>query len=194
MTQSVYVIGGAGTGKSTFVGQVMDSVVAQAAPLVGLLARRNVKNIVTFRGHPLTDHDGRTGLYVGVLRESFPGTDGLDRASSPVGAEWLRATRNLPDFLIAEGATLATRPFMTALAETTNLLVVYLHCGDEVKRERFERRGSDQKASFVTASATRASNLLGYMEDAGVSSLSIDTADDCAWSLGLDLVESFLKK
>ena len=192
MTRSAYIVGGAGAGKSTFTRQVMDLFVMQHAPLADLFAQKNVKNVVTFRGHPLHDYDGRDGLYVGVLRDSFPGTDGLDRASSPVGAAWLRQG-DLPDFIIGEGATLSTRPFMTALHECTDLLLVHLFADDFVKELRFAQRGSAQQDSFVTATATRAANLTRDMAKAGVKVWEADTADTDEWSRAVEVVVNHLR-
>lgn len=192
MTKSVYIVGGAGAGKSTFTSQVMDLVVMQYAPLADLLAQRNVKNVVTFRGHPLHDYDGRDGLYVGVMRDSFPGTDGLDRASSPVGAAWLRAG-DLPAFIIGEGATLSTRPFISALHECTDLLLVHLFADEFVKELRFGQRGSSQEDSFVRATATRAANLTRDMAKAGVKVWEADTADSAEWAQAIEVVVDHLR-
>lgn len=193
MTRAVYVVGGAGAGKSTFVGQILDLVVMQVAPLADLLAQRNVKNVVTFRGHPVHDYDGRDGLYVGVLRDHFPGTDGLDRASSPVGAAWLRQG-DLPDFIIGEGATLSTRPFISALHECTDLLLVHLFADEFVKELRFAQRGSSQEDSFVRATATRAANLTRDMAKAGVKVWEADTADSAEWAQAIEVVTDHLRR
>lgn len=192
MTRAVYVVGGAGAGKSTFVGQILDLVVMQVAPLADLRAERNVKNLVTFRGHPVNDYDGRDGLYVGVLRDHFPGTDGLDRASSPVGAAWLRAG-DLPAFIIGEGATLSTRPFISALHECTDLLLIHLFADDFVKELRFGQRGSTQEDSFVRATATRAANLTRDMAKAGVKVWEADTADGAEWAQAIEVACDHLR-
>ena len=191
MTKAVYIVGGAGAGKSTFTQEVMDRFVMQHEPLTDLLAQKNVKNIVTFRGHPLNDYAGRTGIYMGVLRESFPGTDGLDRASSPVGAAWLRRG-DLPDFIIGEGATLSTRPFVSALHECTDLLLVHLHADPFVKELRFAERGSNQKDSFVVGTATRAENLSRDMAKSGVKVWDVDSAFPEEWAGAVDVVVSHL--
>lgn len=191
MTRAAYILGGAGTGKSTFTAQLMDEMVMQQTDLRDLWSKRNAKAVVTLRGHHLHSYDGKTGLYLGVLRESFPGTDGLDRASSLTGEEWL-LNADLPEFIIAEGATLATRRFLGALFATTELLVVHLHAPDDVKRERFAERGSEQAESFWKGTATRAANRLTEAREAGVPWLSADTSDPEAWDLALDLVASHL--
>lgn len=192
MTRAVYVVGGAGAGKSTFTSRVMDLIVLGQTALTDLHALPNKKNIVTFRGHQLTDFDGRSGLYIGVMRDHYPGTDGLDRASSPVGAAWLRQG-NLPDFIIGEGATLSTRPFITALHETTELLLVHLFAEEFVKEIRFMQRGSDQQESFVRATATRAANLTRDMAKIGVEVWEADTADPTEWAEAIDVVCDHLR-
>lgn len=182
--KSVYVIGGAGTGKSTFTAQLLDQIGLPLGPLVELHAKPNVKNVVTVRGHEV----GESGIYLGVMRDSFPGTDGLDRATSPAGAEWLRLLHERGEgheWLLAEGATLATRPFLTALHETSDLLLVHLLAEEFVKELRFMQRGSNQAEQFVKQTATRSWNLMGDMQKLGVAGINIDTADGDAWAWGL---------
>lgn len=176
--RSIYVIGGAGTGKSTFTRQLLDALGEPMGPLIDLHSKPNKKNVVTLRGHEL----GEAGIYLGCMRESFPGTDGLDRATSPVGAEWLlmHAWKGY-EFLLGEGATLATRPFLTALHETTELVIVHLWAEDWVKELRFLSRGSAQAEQFVKATATRAENLLHDMEKLGVETVSINSVLADEW-------------
>lgn len=188
MIPSVYVVGGAGTGKSTFMETLLKSIGATMGPLEDLHAKPNKKNVVTLRGHRLADG----GLYIGCMRDSFPGTDGLDRASSVTAEEWLDlglhtgpvngpATR----YIVAEGATLATRRFISALHRHTDLLLVYLHADDFVKELRFAERGSAQAESFVKTTATRSLNLWAEYRAQGVATLDVDTSDPNRWAYAL---------
>ena len=189
MTRSVYIIGGAGTGKSTFMAALLDG--HDLEPIRDLHSKPNKKNVVVLRGHHV---DGGEGLYLGRWRESFPGTDGLDRATSPCGAEWLEMGGALSyGFILGEGATLATRPFIRALAEHTDLLLVHLYAEDFVKELRFAERGSTQPDSFVTATATRALNLWSEMKAAGVSDLDVDSADPQRWGYALNRARKHLR-
>lgn len=188
VTRSVYIIGGAGTGKSTFTRELLERLGCRMGSLYDLYALPNKKNVVTLRGHDLEPG----GIYLGCMRDSFPGTDGLDRASSPVGAAWLR-NGDLPDFIVAEGATLATRPFIAALHETTRLLLVHLTADDFIKELRFKQRGSEQADSFVTATATRSANLLADMGKLGVAALEVDTSEPREWSDALTLCLEHLR-
>jgi hypothetical protein len=189
VTRSAYIVGGAGTGKSTFTGELLDALRVTLGPLEDLHTKPNRKSTVRLRGH----YAGPDGLYLGCMRESFPGTDGLDRVSSPVGVEWLQlGLHDRLGWIVGEGATLCTKPFLAALADHTDLLLVHLHAAPEVKAERFTRRGSDQAAQFVKATATRALNRYVEARASGVRTLSIDTADDAAWELGLEIVETHL--
>lgn len=183
--KSVYVIGSAGSGKSTFMRQLLDLAGLELGPLETLHQLANPKNIVTLRGHR-TDRDG---LYLGLMRDSFPGTDGLDRASSPVGEAWLKEAE-LPRFLISEGATLATSRFLNALAFYSSLLLVHLHVDPVVADLRFAARGSSQNDRFVEATRTKSRNLF---EKIPTESLSIDTNDPIAWGRGLDTCLKWLE-
>jgi hypothetical protein len=196
VTKAVYVIGGAGAGKSTFMADLFTVGQFAPEPLEDFHSKRNAKALVTLRGHRLwvTDQDGLQGLYIGLLRDQFPGTDGLDRATSPTGEEWLREGKHEEfDFIVSEGNTLGTRRFLTALHDTTDLLLVHLWAEEFVKELRFYERGSDQSMSFVTATATRSKNLLRDMNALGVKSLNVDTTSIPEWDESLEACVSHLQ-
>lgn len=195
MTQSIYVIGGAGSGKSTFTAQLLDRMELHHGPLVDLYSLRNAKALVTLRGHYLFNPaDANVGLYLGVQRDAFPGSDGLDRASSPVGEAWLIEEDCMPRLIISEGATLATRRFLTALHSGTDLLLVHLFAEPEEVLRRFEQRGSSQAPSFVANTVTRSANLARDLAAMGANLLTVRSDDDDAWEVALDLCESFCAK
>ena len=194
MTRSVYVVGGAGTGKSTFMAELLEALdPGDIGALVDLHSKRNAKANVTLRGHYLEMSVGHA-LYLGVLREgNHPGTDGLDRASGLTGEEWLETEAHLPPFILAEGATLATTRFLGALNRTTELMVILLTCDDEAeKARRFEQRGTTQKSSFVKSTATAAANRYAELEKEGARSLCVDSTDPAAWDVALGLAEAWV--
>jgi hypothetical protein len=189
VTKSVYIIGSAGAGKSTFMEQLLDNLGCQMGPLVDLHSKRNTKALVTLRGHGLIGQLGE-GLYLGSMRPEYPGTDGLDRASSPVGEEWLQMSDlgapgfpPLPEYIVAEGATLATRRFLNALNEHTDLLLVHLVVEEFVRELRFMERGSTQDERFVQNTVTRSANL--FNDIPGCWKLQIDTAYPDKWDTAL---------
>jgi hypothetical protein len=188
VTRSVYIIGGAGAGKSTFMSELLVSIGGSPGPLEDLHTTRNARgNPVTLRGHFI----GPDGLYIGCIRDSFPGTDGLDRASSLPGKEWLDAGHHERlGWIVAEGATLSTLPFLTALDEYTDLLLIHLWVDEMITDLRFLARGSAQDPSWVQNTCTRARNLL---RDLDAEALSVDTADPVAWNLALAACLTHLK-
>jgi hypothetical protein len=143
------------------------------------------------RGHRLT----QDGFYLGRLRESFPGTDGLSRSTVIAGEAWLRDPEAWhPSFLIGEGATFATRGFLDELHRSTHMLLIHLVASSEVVSERFAQRGSNQDPTFVKATVTRSLNTAERLAGAGTRVLTVDTGDDpavdialdiCSWHLGL---------
>jgi hypothetical protein len=177
MTRSVYVIGGAGTGKSTFTAQLLEGF--EFGPLEDIFSARNSKNLVTLRGHRLPGD----GLYLGCMREgNHPGTDGLDRACHQTGVGWLMVG-DLPTWIIGEGATLAIESFITTLAETTELLLVRLHCSDEIQQARFQKRGTSQSPTFVKSKTTAAANLFEKMDVGDYCDLlNLDSGNDGDWN------------
>lgn len=188
MTQSVYVLGAAGVGKSTFTAALLSRLQAELGPLEELHAKRNAKALVTLRGHRwpmnrarINGEAGGDGVYLGVMREEFPGSDGLDRASSPTGAEWLEngdMLGSLPRAILGEGATLATRPFLTALHQHTNLWVFALRCDPMVHDLRLAARGAGQDESFITSTVTKTENLVADLEKMRARVRWVDTDED----------------
>lgn len=189
MTRALYVIGGAGVGKSTFLGRIMRSY--EFGPLQDLHAKKNAKAVVTLRGHEIKNKYVE-GLYLGVQRDEFPGSDGLDRASSPTGKEWLEMSI-LPEVIVAEGATLATRPFLYALHEQTDLRVVVLTCDPMVHDLRLLARGTGQMESFVQSTITKTENLATDLVAQGVQLIQVDTGDQASWFQGLADSINFLE-
>jgi len=170
MTRSVYIIGGAGTGKSTLMGELLEG--HTLGSLEDLHSKPNSRGtVITLRGHQV-DSDG---MYLGCMRDSFPGTDGLDRVSYIPGEEWLE-TSILPSWIIAEGATLAARRFIRVLHATTDLLLVHLVADEFVVELRCMERGSKQDEKFVTGTTTRSFNLAHDMSKEGVQVWTVDTA------------------
>ena len=187
-TRSVYVIGGAGAGKSTFMERLIGDRMILMGPLEDLHSAPNSRGtIITLRGHRFPDD----GVYLGLMRDNFPGTDGLDRVSSVAGVPWLRLGM-APAWVIGEGATLANRPFLTALSEETDLLLIHLRCDDAVKVARFQERGSSQDPKFVAATVTKSANLLNEMTKAGVKTIDADTNDYRDWDFALDAAAGHL--
>jgi hypothetical protein len=192
VTNSVYILGAAGTGKSTFMSELLVRLNAELGPLEDLHSKPNARgNLVTLRGHRV-DTDFASGLYLGVMREQFPGSDGLDRASSPTGEEWLEFG-DVPPFILAEGATLATRRFMYGLHAHTNLLMLAFRCDPVVHDLRLLSRGAGQVSSFVRSTVTKTENLVKDLQVAGATVEWVDSDDPGAWEIALNAASTHLK-
>ena len=172
--KAIYIIGGAGAGKSTFMRQVLDRIEAELKPLEDLHAKRNAKALVTLRGQAFESSVG-PGMYLGLMRDQHPGTDGLDRASTPTAVEWLGLEEgNLP-MIVAEGATLSTKAFFQPLSITHDLMVVHLKVDEMIRDLRFAQRGTTQKDAFVKSTETRSQNMANFALDLGSHVLTVDT-------------------
>lgn len=185
MTRSVYIIGGAGTGKSTFTAQLIEEMGLTFGPLESLYSRHNGRGTVHLRGHRIGD-----GVYLGVNREHHPGTDGLDWTSSVTGTEWLQAG-DLPSFIIGEGATLSTKRFLGALAECTEMMIICLVAPEDVVEQRFTDRGTDQDRKFVKATVSRSENMFRFIQKDCANWMVFNTASGNN-DIGIDLAKEFL--
>lgn len=185
MTRSLYILGAAGTGKSTFMSELLIRMNAELGPLEDLHSKPNARgNLVTLRGHRV-DTDFASGLYLGVMREQFPGSDGLDRASSPTGEEWLEFG-DVPPFIIAEGATLATRRFLYGLHAHTDLRVLAFRCDPVVHDLRLLSRGAGQVSSFVRSTVTKTENLVADLQKIGTNVQWVESDDASSWDDALN--------
>lgn len=174
--KAVYIIGGAGSGKSSLMGNFLKHLGAKLGPLEDLHVKPNKKNDVTLRGSRYSSNFG-PGLYLGLMREEHPGTDGLDRASTPTAVEWLELgdlLGGLPN-IISEGNVLATKPFFKKLSTSHDLLVVHLLVSDEERLQRLKARGTNQKSTFVAGTVTRGKNMARFAEECGAKVLEVDT-------------------
>lgn len=185
MTRAVYLIGGAGCGKSAFMDSMLVDLGAMLGPLEDIATAPNSKGTtITLRGHRWEG-----GVYLGCMRTVHPGTDGLDRVSSVAAVGWA-AEGDLPAMIIGEGLTLAHQVFLTELGKRSELLVVHLTASPGEVRRRCEERGSQQAETFLKNTTTRAANLAAALT---CPVLSCDTEDEEVWDLCLDIALSHLE-
>lgn len=191
MTRAIYIIGGAGVGKSTFTQALSDRLGWTYGPLEELHTRKNAKAYVTLRGHEVTGPETPRGMYLGVRRDEFPGSDGLDRVTSPSGEEWLQKY-TLPPFIVSEGATLATRRFLYALHENTELRILDLQCDDMIHDLRLAKRGAGQEPSFVLGTVTKTASLVKDLRKKGADVRTVWTHDPEDWGNALEDAANYL--
>lgn len=192
--KAIYIIGGAGSGKSTLTQWFLEHIEVRLQPLTDLHVKPNKKNDVTLRGQHFSSTAG-PGLYLGLMRDKHPGTDGLDRASTPTAVEWLEIGDLLGELpaIVAEGATLSTKGFFQKLAETHDLLVIHLVVGDEERQRRFDKRGTNQKENFVKTTITRSQNMAEFAAENGAEVLTGDTSEEGVAAGLVHYMEDFLK-
>lgn len=92
-----------------------------------------------------------------------------------------------PEIIVAEGATFATKGFLTTLHQHTDMFLAHLTCPPEIVAERFKERGSDQDPSFVKSTVTRSQNNAEMMVKAGCQVATIDSSKPVAVQWLLDV-------
>lgn len=185
---AVYLVGGVAVGKSTFMKQLtsemrfgMDrDIYRWHSPFQG----RDVRLV----GHDISFR-GNWGIYLGRRdHPTFPGTDRLERTSHNAGKAWLEdPASEVPDFIVGEGATLATKGFMETLVASTDALVLHLHCDPMVADLRLLQRGTGQPDTFVKATVTRAANTEKHLTALGHPPVRVDTESMDAWQAAQQL-------
>ena len=103
------------------------------------------------------------GCELGRVRETFSGTDALRMDIHPQACEWIKTT-TWP-LVLAEGARLATRAFLTAASAQYRVHLAHLDAPPDVLDARCEKRGSTQSPSWRRGAASRARNLADWATD-----------------------------
>jgi broad-specificity NMP kinase len=95
--------------------------------------------------------------------ETFAGTDRLSMAVQPVAQQFVTETASN---ILFEGDRIFNQSFLefTMKLSNTDLQVIYLKVPDNMLKERYAERGSDQSATFLKGRATKYSNLLSNFE------------------------------
>ena len=180
MTRMVYVLGGAACGKSTFTGQLLDRIGAELGPQEVLHTRANGAGLdVMLKGQPFED-----GVYLGLMREFHPGSDGLDRVAGWPGQIWIQLP-GLPGRIVGEGTTLSTWPFLSAAAEAVDLMVVRLWDEEWITELRANLRGSVKNPTYLQSTASRAANLAARLAKTGARVVEAQTSDPDQWVTAL---------
>lgn len=201
MTKSVYIIGGAGTGKSTVMAGIIDGLGVYLEDLEELWEESYVRKgsgltvRVRLRGQRMYDiiEGEEVGIYLGLLRPSFPGTDALDNACVPVAKAWLQDAAELPDVILGEGMLLGGGTFLELLAARTDLLVMHLTVDEEERVRRISDRGHEFNASWSQNTVTRARNSAHFLRRIGVNLVELeDPKTDTAVTLALMHLQGLL--
>lgn len=179
MTDSLYLLGAPGVGKSTVLDAYLDAR--------GLNVGGENTPFRRLRTHIITDDSGVfAGVYLGRRRDQFGGTDALSMAVAPDARDWARdAVPDLGDItIVGEGARLGNVGFLRALAESSNLTVVYLHAEPDTLTERRDARGSNQTPSWMRGAETGARNAFLNVKDHVYRAIMLDTTDTPAAYIG----------
>jgi hypothetical protein len=160
VTKSIYIVGGPGSGKSTLMAQLLDGW------SVGPYTRWCREVFGHYLEHP---EEGR-GAYLGHLRPTYPGTDALSLSAAPRVLEWMEALPLLGlDWVFGEGARLSHMGFLSALADCTDLTVIYLRVDpEEAARRRLARGGKMLSESYCKIATSKAHNVAAACREAGI--------------------------
>lgn len=160
MTQSIYIIGGPASGKSTLMAQLLEGWVPGPHQRWG----REVF------GHYLEHPEKGRGAYIGHLRPEYPGTDALSFSAAPRVVEWLEALPLLGlDWVFGEGARLSHLGFLLELDKATDLTIIHLSVDPEVAAQRrAQRPGKKLSEQFCKAATSRADNVAAACREAGL--------------------------
>lgn len=168
MTNLIVVCGAPGAGKSSAVAAALASY--DRAPMEGV-------------GGPARDALFDSGRLVatelGRHRADFPGTDTLPMDINPTACEYLSSPPEAPPAIVAEGARLSNRRFLTAGVDagmSVTLLWLDNPLAGRWRAERAARVGSVQNESWARGRETAARNLASEPPD-GVRVVRVTTPD-----------------
>jgi len=95
--------------------------------------------------------------------ETFAGTDRLSMAVQPVAQEFVKETKSN---ILFEGDRIFNQSFLEYVMAlpAVDLQVVYLKVPDDMLKQRYADRGSDQSEIFLKGRATKYNNILSNFE------------------------------
>ena len=170
MSRALYLIGAPGVGKSSVMDELLSewTVEEEAVRLAPTL----------LFGHWMA-RDDEVGLYVGVRRPKFSGTDAFGMAVMPHAVSWVESAE-LPDLVLAEGAKLGSPKFLVPLSRRAELLVALLTASPEVLADRRAARATNQDSTWLRGAETRAREAARRCRQAGLRVVEVDASGTSA--------------
>lgn len=192
--RAVYVIGPSGSGKSTFVSEVISNSGITFGPNESvhtcMSSRLGKPFPVTITGHTMYCDGKYLGKYIGVMREYFPGSDGLISNSSITATDW--ALRASFGSVLAEGSKLGTRRFLAALEVNFDLMVVSLDATEEELFRRRSERESKTTEDNALRTVARSRRLAKDLKNLGYYVLDVDSASVDSWNMAVKKASEWL--
>jgi broad-specificity NMP kinase len=151
MRKIIAVGGQPGTGKTTLFRKFIDNYEWRKCEPKKLLNALYCEDIDTYILGKYEDN------------ETFAGTDRLSMAVQPVAQEFAKETKSN---ILFEGDRIFNQSFLEfciALPEI-DLQVVYLKVPEDILKQRYKDRGSDQSEVFLKGRTTKYNNLLSNFE------------------------------
>lgn len=153
MAKVVYICGEPGSGKTTLMRKLIKHYNIDSTPLIEA-------------GYQLVPfHANGKGLHVlGKYEdgEVFSGTDRMSMAVQPEAIKWIDS---LPSgaVVLGEGDRLFTNSFMDHCVDKHDLSIYYLKTTEDVRKERYKERNSNQNETWLQGRITKIRNILGNM-------------------------------
>jgi len=94
--------------------------------------------------------------------EVFSGTDRMSMAVQPEAIKFLDSLPN-DSILLFEGDRLFTSSFLENCVEKFDTQIIYLGTKQEVRKERYKERGSEQNETWLQGRETKISNIMSNM-------------------------------
>jgi ribose 1,5-bisphosphokinase PhnN len=188
VSTAVYLVGAMGTGKSTVMAAIMDQLGVVTGDWFKVWPSETRSE---FRGENLEDivTGELRGLYLGRMRDEYPGTDAIGLASHAEAYAWAREAPEMPALVLGEGARLGTVGFLRSLAARpdTQLVVGHLVVPEAVQLERLARRAKAGNAAFRKGTRTRAAQAV---VDAPFPVVELDTSTESPEACAKKLLET----
>ena len=126
-------------------------------------------------GHPLISQDLRLGVYLGHLRDEYPGTDALSLSVAPQALIWLETLQDNVSWVFGEGTRLGHQSFLEALHARTELTIGYLTVSpEEALRRREARAGKLLSEQYCKIATSKAANIAAWCRTAGLRLVELD--------------------
>jgi len=158
--KAIYIVGGAGSGKSTLMKSILKIMTTVLDPLKTLHTETNkVGHRINLYGHEFNSDIFGPGVYLGKMRSEYPGTDALGQGAQVAMKGFLAQGSGPSLFILGEGYRFTTRPVLSALGETHELTLVHLDAPVDYLLGRAEASGKETSERQIRQSTTQSGKV-----------------------------------
>lgn len=171
--KAIYIIGGAGSGKSTLMQSLLKLTTTGLDPVKVLHTELNkADHRINLYGQEFNSKFFGSGVYLDKMRSQYPGTDALGQGAQVAMKGYLSRGLGDENFILGEGYRFTTRPVLELLGETHDLTLVHLSSSIEYLLEKAAEAGKETSERQIRQSVTQSGKVARELGQGSVELVS----------------------